>query len=185
MPAPLRSSGPVPSVRPSQSLPVAQRSAATAGTAAAATGFANQSTFDSAEVQQAKQSADKMIHNGDNPLQSKRWETTIGEQRLAALTNPAKAADMLKNGVRDPDTGQVLRVPPDPNSPFGQMLTKVANGQPITPQELSNEMTSVAGQAWADKRIMDKAMDDFEKMADEAKKKVEEAIKKGDVGAVK
>jgi hypothetical protein len=46
-------------------------------------------------------------------------------------------------------------------------------------------MTNVAGRTWGDKRIMDKAMDDFEKMADEAKQKALEAIKKGDPGAVK
>jgi hypothetical protein len=109
--------------------------------------------------------------------------TKLATTELTALTNPQLAQQLLLRGATDPQTGQSLSGPIDPNSDLGKVLTKVVNGT-ATPDDLKKAGSLVKDKTLVSNSFMDNMMGMFQKMRDDATQAEQKAAQDGDPGAV-
>jgi hypothetical protein len=124
----------------------------TATSQSASTGYSNSDVFSSSGVKTAMAKDLSMINGGSGTSSSP--DDIIASAEVNALTNPAQAADLLKNGIKDPKTGRPLAGPIDPSSDLGKLLTKVANNQPVTASDLETAAGVVKDRSLVSKSVM-------------------------------
>jgi hypothetical protein len=128
-----------------------QQTQKTATAKSASTGYSNADTFGSSGFQ-STMAKDLSLINGGSTM-SKSPDDIIATAEVNALSNPAQAASLLKNGIKDPTTGRPLAGPIDPNSDLGKLLTKVANNQPVSPSDLESAAGIVKDRALVSKSV--------------------------------
>ncbi len=135
--------------------PQAQKAATPQKTAtqqSASTGYSNADVFGNSGVKTTMAKDLSLINGGSGTSSSP--DDIIASAEVNALTNPAQAASLLKNGIKDPKTGRPLAGPIDPNSDLGKLLTKVANNQPVTASDLDTAAGVVKDRALVSKSVM-------------------------------
>jgi hypothetical protein len=109
---------------------------------------------------------DKYNHSGQGAM-----------QQLNALRDPQLAARELQFGTVCPDGFQVSP-PPAPGSDRYNLLVKIANGLPVTQEEIYAEGKKVGNKSFGDQMMWGNIWNGFKAMFEKANEQLKEAMQK-------